>query len=90
MAHSILASKFCFEFNTGINAEYIKEKYFKGISDDDLDIYFHSLEFYNFRYLPVNFIDEFNLFYHLCKFDHYPIVELLLGHKKLNINDKHI
>ncbi|KAK8894716.1 hypothetical protein M9Y10_023153 [Tritrichomonas musculus] len=70
--------------------EFIKEKYFKDISDDDLDIYFHSLEFYNFKYLPVNFNDEFNLFYHLCKFDHYPIVELLLGHKKLKINAKHI
>lgn len=69
-------------------AEFIKVNYFKDISDDDLDIYIESLEFYNFKYLPVNFNHEFITFYSLCKFDHYPIIELLLESKKLNINAK--
>ncbi|KAK8833905.1 hypothetical protein M9Y10_030414 [Tritrichomonas musculus] len=53
------------------------------------NIYCYSLQFYNYFFFPENLDNRF-LFFYLCRFDYYKLVELFLKQGNININATHI
>ena len=43
------------------------------------------IKYYNFKFFP-NEIDNEVVFYYLCKYDHYQLVDLLLKNSKIDVN----
>lgn len=43
------------------------------------------IKYYNFKLFP-NEIDNEVVFYYLCKYDHYQLVDLLLKKSKIDVN----
>lgn len=66
--------------NEAIEAKNLKFKY----NENVLSYAFH---YFNFSFFPENFNSTEFIFYYLCQFDHYTLVELFLNIRKINLTD---
>lgn len=66
-------------------SNFVLQNYCKNVSFDDADFLSNLFKFYNYAYFPNKFDDE-TVFYYLCKYDYYYIVEMLLKTVKIDIN----
>ena len=69
---------------------YIQNNLISDPSKIDNHILSHSIKFYNYAYFPSDFSNDASIFYDLCKFDYYNIVQLLVKNTHLDINSRRI
>ena len=70
-------------------ANYILRNFLQDNKNDSYDFFPSGLEYYNFAFVPNDFINE-SLFYYLCRYDYYLIVCFLLNNANIDINKKTI
>ena len=67
---------------------YIQDNYFKNDSENLSDISIYDLKYYNFGFMEWKYIEK--LFFYLCKYDYYFLVDILFKKKNIDINKKEI
>ena len=69
---------------------YIQNNLISDPSKVDSHVLSHSIKFYNYAYFPANINNDFSIFYDLCKFDYFNLVQLLVKNTHLDINTRRI
>ena len=67
-------------------ANYIMDNFYINQNKYRKSLAAYCLRFYNFSILPDDFIDDEFLFFYMCEFDYFTIVDFLLKTEKININ----
>ena len=69
---------------------YIQNNLISDPSKIDNKVLSNSIKFYNYAYFPKDVNNDFSIFYDLCKYDYFTIVQLLLRNIHLDINLRRI